>query len=388
MTKVIAYLTIIVLVVGVLGYGGFSIYQKFFGIPANSYSGQYSFEVKSGDTIRTVAKQLEEDKVAYESALLVAANQNPVENLQPGTYVLELNKTPAEEVLAQIKTEAERLTEEIAKNKKPSVKVTVREGLTIDNLADLLEKNGVLAAAEFREYVKNPTNFNKTSYPFLPEPLTCTYGTLKDCAKYYVEGYLYPDTYDFFTPSTPKEVTDKMLTNFNQRVWNKLQSQIGDKNFHQVVIMASVIEKETGRTRAGVSDANRDEVNGERKLVAGVFYNRLEINQKWESDPTIGYPSGKPVCQSTLKREDQPGCLLLDSPEADNPYNSYRNVGYPIGPITSPQDDNIIAALTPTDSNYLFFVADGTGKKYFAENFSGHQQNITKVQEINRGLGI
>ena len=144
--------------------------------------------------------------------------------------------------------------------------------------------------------------------------------------------------------------------------------------------MGSVIEKETGRPITGVNNSNLEEVNTERKNVASVFYNRLSNNETWSSDPTVVYGSGKRVCQSTLTVE---GCVFLNGVESKNKYNTYDNVGYPIGPITSPQWYNIQAALEPTKTDYLFFVSDGIGRKYFAQNNSGHEANIAKVQKIN-----
>jgi UPF0755 protein len=146
--------------------------------------------------------------------------------------------------------------------------------------------------------------------------------------------------------------------------------------------MASVIEKETGRPIGGVNSSNIDEVNTEKKIMAGVFYNRLENNQKWQSDPTVTYGTGKSLCQRTLK--SQTDCLFLNSPEAENKYSTYNNVGYPIGPIATPTVGSIEAVLSPKDNDYIFFVSDASGKKYFATTNSEHEANIAKADVINQ----
>ena len=104
----------------------------------------------------------------------------------------------------------------------------------------------------------------------------------------------------------------------------------------------------------------------------------------WQSDVTAEYGTGKKLCQQTFT---VPDCMKLDSPLAKTKYNTYQNIGYPIGPITSPQFDNINAALNPESNSYLYFVADATGKKYFAKNQSEFYSLINKVDKINKDLG-
>ncbi len=385
MKKFLPFLIVFVIIFSILGFYGFQAYNRYFGVPNDTPTGPYSFEVKSGDNFRTVAKKLSEDRVGYESALLLASSQTTVLDLMPGVYQLELDKTPPSQIIDQINQESQRLTDQIAANNKPSVSITFREGITLDQVAQLLEDNKVLSADQYKEFAKDPNNFSRSTYPFLPEPLTCTYGDLSNCAKYYVEGYLYPDTYSFFLPSTPEQVTQVFLNNFNTKVWSKVKDQATPQEFDKAMIMAAVIEKETGRPIGGVNNTNREEVNNERAIMAGVFYNRLESNIKWQSDVTAEYGFGRKLCQSTLVVEN---CIFLDSPEAKTLYNTYAIAGYPIGPVTSPQFDNINAALNPTANDNIFFVSDASGKKYFTKTLREHEQAIADVNKINRELGF
>lgn len=381
-----AVLAIILLVVIFVGWLGFSGYQLWYSWPNNSPTGDYVIKVSKGQQLGDVAEKLETDKViASKDLILFQARINPIRNLLTGDYKLKL-PTTSQDILNQIDDQTKFKLDELAKIPKlPTVKVTIREGLNIDQMAAILEEKGVVKASEFQAFAKNYKNFNKEDFPFLPEPLKCEYGNLKNCAKYYPEGYLYPDTYDFFQPSTAAQVYDKLLNNFDTKVWSKLESQAKGKDFSKIVIMASVMEKESGRNKGIKDDAMLAELNKERKIIAGVFYNRIEQGMKWQSDVTAEYGYGKKVCQQTFKLE---GCIFLDDELANTKYNTYLISGYPIGPVTNPQYFNIEAALNPDQNDFIYFVADVTGKKYFGKTEADQQKIINQVNKINRDLGL
>jgi|GEM_PF-1101838 len=388
MSKIKIFLSILISsIIVLIGFFTYSIYQQWVGYPPNSPTGEYKLYVDSGDTPQTVASKLQADNVIHDSRLfLLRAKFNPIETLQVGEYTLTL---PADvgSIIKQLNVQSEIIRQQnLQAANRPSVKVTLREGLTLDDYAQILSDAKVIADKQkFLDFAKQPTNFDRQKYPFLPKPLDCAYGNIQNCAKYYPEGYLYPDTYQFFLDSTITEVYDKMLTNFKIKVWSKVADQVVKANldFEKIVILASVLEKETGRTR-GITKANLDEVNQERKLMAQVFYNRLAKNMKWQSDVTIEYGTGRRVCQQTFKVDN---CFLLDDPVAQHKYNTYLQSGYPIGSISNPQFFNIEAAINPTPNEYLFFVSDVTGKKYFAKTEEEHFALIRKVNQINRELG-
>jgi UPF0755 protein len=386
MTKFSIITIILVIILGVLGFTGFNFYNQFYGVPKDAPKGDYSFEVKQGQTLSDLADKLVTDKVINnKGGFLLMARLNPIDSLQGGTYTISLDNSTPEQILELINVETANIATEKAKNKKPTVKITIREGLTMDQIFALLDEKSVTKATEMAEYAKDPTNFDRALYPFLPQPLTCTYGDPKTCAKYYPEGYLYPNTYEFFVPSTPKEVYTKLLNSFNDSVWSKVKNNLNGKDFTKAVIMASVLEKETGRPKFGVSDKNRDEVNIERQNMSQVFYNRLEKGMKWQSDVTAEYGYGRKLCQQTLKIDN---CLFLDSPDAQTKYSTYLNIGYPIAPVTSPQYDNVFAVLNPIPNSFIYFVSDATGKKYFSTTEREFNQSIQNVKKINRDLGV
>jgi UPF0755 protein len=386
MSKSIVYFIIFVIILGIFGYFSFNIYKQIYLPPNQMPSGEYSFELKTGQNITDIAKKFDQDGlINSQFGFVMAEKLKPIANLQTGSYNIELENDSPQELLQKIDDESFRIQEAVANiGNRPTATITFREGETLDQIIVKLSENKVVNKDQLITFAKNPDNFNRERYPFLPEPLTCEYGNMQNCAKYYPEGYLYPDTYEFFLESTPNEVFDKLLSNFNNRVWSKLENKPNPQTFYKAMIMASVIEKETGRTR-GVNQESLAEVNKERKIMAGVFQNRIAQNMKWQSDPTASYGHGKPICQQTFKIE---GCIFLNDPSAQTLYNTYKIEGYPIGPVTSPQYDNIIAALEPDSNNYLFFVSDVVGKKYFSRTNSEHEQQIQRVQQINRDLGL
>jgi UPF0755 protein len=361
-----------------LGYTG---YDSLYGVSTTSPKGEYSLMVDSGQNIDNISQQLAGDKVIKNSySLPILAKINELKPLQVGSYSLDLPAKPTE-ILNQLNNESDRISKENKEaNKKPSVSVTIKEGWSLDRTIKELVTKNIASEEELVSYAQNTEIFATGSYEFLPKPLTCQYGEIENCAKYYLEGYLYPDTYSFFVPSTPEEVFEKMLDNFNTKVWQKVKTN--PKDFNNQIILASVIERESGRTK-GITAKTAPEVTIERANIASSLYNRLEQDIPWQSNVTVNYGTGLNLCEQTIDLEN---CRYLDDPLFKTSYNTYQNSGYPIAPITSPSIDSITAALNPNQTDFLYFVADNTGKTYFANTGQGHEENIVKVQEINAEL--
>jgi UPF0755 protein len=382
-------LIFLVILTLIIIFGIWGIMNAFSGTPYNSpKNDNYPLEIKKGDNLTAVgAKLAKENALSQPLSLTALAQTKDRWILQPGSYKLKLPANP-EQIMAQLKTQSEKITKDIEiENAKPkntqSVKITFKEGDTVDDIIAKLVKNNLSNEESLKTFAQNPTNFDQKDYPFLPKPLDCQYGDVKNCAKYYIEGYLYPDTYEFFGNSTNKDIFEKMLDNFSSKVWSKINlNLLAGKDFSKIVNMASVIERETGRPIDGVNSLNIEDLKQEKSTMAGAFFNRLEKGMKWQSDPTVLYGTGKSLCQQTLV--SQQGCLYLDSPEADNKYNTYQQSGYPIGPTTNPTLTSIQAVISPQKNDYLLFVSDASGKKYFAKTNEEHLSNIEKANEINK----
>jgi UPF0755 protein len=347
--------------------------------------GNYFLEIKAGDNLGVAGDQLAKDGVINSSwSLPIKAQFKDKWTLYPGKYQLSLPASP-DQILDQMQSQAKTIEDQNQSKNKGTTRITFREGDTVDDIIQRVVKSRIATESEMTKLAQDPKAFGQSEFAFLPPSLNCQYGNTQNCAKYYLEGYLYPDTYEFASPITAKEIYTKLLKNFDKKVWQKISNKPTPIEFAKVVNMAAVIERETGRPIAGVNDSNRDEFIQEKRLMAGTFFNRLQENMKWQSDPTVTYGTGKSLCQQTLK--SQIDCLYLNSPEVKTKYNTYQNVGYPIAPTTSPTLDSIQAVLEPTKNDYLFFVSDASGKKYFAQSNIQHEANIAKVEQINKQYG-
>jgi UPF0755 protein len=377
----------ILIVIILLAVAGVSIfaYSTWNDYPKSFSKKQYTIKSNEYSTLSSFANEFQKDGIiSSKDVFLLKAKLQKTDPLQLGEYTITVPAS-VEDILIQIDNVSQTKVEEVKKLASlPTSKVTLKEGLTLDDMFDILQEKEVANKTDLVKFASDPMNSKKFKFDFLPNELSCNYGSLNNCAKYYFEGYLYPDTYTFFKNSKPEDVFSKMLANFDTKVWQKLKNKPDKDIFYKTMTLASVLEKESGRTK-GVTEGNRDELQSERKNIAGALINRTQKGGKWESDVTATYGHGFDICQQTFKVKN---CIYLDDPLAQTKYNTYLVKGYPIGPISNPDFDNISAALTPESNNYIFFVADVTGKVYFATDDQGHVRNIEKVKQINRDLGL
>ena len=183
------------------------------------------------------------------------------------------------------------------------------------------------------------------------------------------EGTVLPNTYDWQAGESRalvlKRMTDAMAKEL-ARLWPARKGNCPVYSEKDAVILASIVEKETGKP-------------SERRTVAGVYCNRLRIGMKLDADPTVIYPitKGRPLGRR-IKRSEL---------NAITGYNTYREPGLPKGPIANPGRDSIAAVLDPAATEALYFVADGTGGHVFADTLSEHQANVAKWYAIRRARG-
>jgi UPF0755 protein len=183
------------------------------------------------------------------------------------------------------------------------------------------------------------------------------------------EGSVLPDSYSFERGDTRASLARRMQEAMDKtlaRLWPKRSGECPVETPEQAVILASIVEKETGKP-------------SERPLIAGVYCNRLKIGMKLDADPTVIYPvtKGKPLGRRIRKSELS----------ADNGYNTYRRAGLPAGPIANPGKESIAAVLHPARTKALYFVADGTGGHVFADTLAQHNANVAKWYAIRRQRG-
>lgn len=230
-----------------------------------------------------------------------------------------------------------------------TVWVTFTEGMTVDQMADLLEENGVCDADDFREEVMSGADYG---YDFEQEMSTSS------DIYYPLEGYLFPDTYEFYTNETPANVITRMLQNFQNKI-DTVQDQMTEMGLtqHQTITLASIIQ----------SEASGDPAN--MALVSSVYWNRLNDPENFpmlQSDPTRNYAN------STILMTGQSSTYQRMAAA----YDTYQCTGLPAGPICNPGMDAILAALSPETTAYYYFISDSDGNFYFAETLEQHEANI------------
>ena len=375
----ISIIFFISLLLGVI-IGGFSFYNAHYTIPASSPKGAINLKIESGDGAFIIGKKLTDLKVISSPEAFTWFHQfKPIDNLQVGEFKIQTPANP-EQILRQLtKLNEQKIIDNQEASKKPSISITFQEGITADQVIAKLVKNNLSSIDDLSLYIQNPDNFDKAKYPFLNQPIDCNYGDQTNCAKYYLEGYLYPDTYSFFKDATPKQIFEKFLNNFQTKVWSKTPTN-KQTNFFQNLVIASIVEKETGRPISGVNDSNIADITTERENVASVIRNRVASNIKITSNPTVVYWSGGQTCEQTLTINN---CIYLNDPQTNHLYNTYENLGYPIGPIASPTFEVLNAVLKNKDTDYLYFVAEKGGKTYFGVTDIDHNNNIELVKSKN-----
>ncbi|MDR2442938.1 MAG: endolytic transglycosylase MltG [Deltaproteobacteria bacterium] len=222
---------------------------------------------------------------------------------------------------------------------------TVPEGKTIYDIALSVEASGLGRASDFLALCRDPV--------FI--------GSLGIQAQS-LEGYLYPETYNF-PRGTPLRSIIKAMTDQFWRVWSRYEAKATSRNMsvNQVLTLASIVEKETGAA-------------SERPIIATVFFNRLAKKMRLQTDPTVIYGL-MPNFNGNLTRADL---------EARHPYNTYVIDGLPPGPIANPGEEAIKAVLNPAPGRYLYFVSKNDGTHHFSETLAEHNRMVNKYQ---RGRG-
>ena len=248
--------------------------------------------------------------------------------------------------------------------------LTIPEGYTIDQIAQAVGQlqgdfKEPLTADAFLAKVQDETFISQevAKYPSLLESLP----TKESGARYRLEGYLFPATYSIKESTTVESLIDEMLAATDKNL-SPYYSTIKSKNLtvNELLTIASLVEKEGAKTE-------------DRKLIAGVFYNRLNRDMPLQSNIAILYAQGK-LGQNISLAED----VAIDT-NIDSPYNVYKNVGLMPGPVDSPSLDAIESSINQTKSDNLYFVADVTdGKVYYANNQEDHDRNV--AEHVNSKL--
>ena len=284
-----------------------------------------SFEVSQGATVGSIAADLKKRGWIESSDTFKVMVMGFGGRVQAGLYDLPRGAS------------VWRIARMFARGEIASTTIVIPEGLTVRQIVVVLNENKFLKGEALKVEIK--------------------------------EGELFPDTYTVpkgaQRAAVIKLMRDKMLE--IQRGWEASGRPAPKplKNWNEVVTLASIVQKETPK-------------DSEKSTVAGVYLNRLRIGMRLQADPTVVYTI-------TNRLGDMQGAPLLTGHlQIDCPYNTYKNRGLPPAPIANVGRAAITAVLNPADTEYLFFVADGTGGHNFSVDYEGHKENREKWREIKK----
>lgn len=325
--KLGSYLFSVVLfpLVGIASY-----FFAWVNLPLVSNAPESILFVQNGWGLNRIAVELESKHIIKQSFLfkVLALYESKLESktvvIQSGEYVLSASMSP------------KQILQKILKGEVLLHKITLPEGMTSIQFSEMLNNNELLS------------------------------GDLVDTAE---EGSLLPETYTFTRGYDRKKlwsIAQKDMADLLDRAWDSRADRIL-KSKQEVIILASIVEKETS-------------IDRERPLVAAVFLNRLKLGMPLQADPTVvyGITRGRGALGRSLTRKD----LLTDTP-----FNTYTRNGLPESPIANPGKASIMAVMNPAPVDYLYFVADGSGGHVFASNLAEHNKNHAKWRQIRETCG-
>ena len=336
MAKKIIFFIVIILVILITSF--FYLWNQAATSTGNIDSAK-SFEIKKGDDALAIAKNLEKEGIIKDDLYFnfYVWKKDLHGKIIAGEYLFAAGITIPD--VAHMITKGEAVS-----NQK---RITFPEGWEIKDMKVRMEKEG-LNLEGFDELAKDPKYFQeKYGYDFL-----------KDIpAGYDLEGFLFPDTYFFFADASAEAIIKKMLDNFDSKLSVELRDEIESqgKLVYEIVTLAGILEGEVkGRE--------------DKKMVSGLFWNRIKSGQALQSCATLAYILG----------ENKRQYSYADT-QAPSPYNTYLHPGLPPGPISNPGLESIEAAVYPTNNDYNYFLNNPeTGKTVFSKTLEEHNANKIK----------
>lgn len=317
--------------------------------PVGDDSTQQAFVVEDGSTVNNVIEQLYDQKlIRNETMAKVYARLNKVNNLYAGNYLLNESMS-TKDIFDTLTDESKAIIEQ--------VEVTLVPGKWCKDYAQAIADATNLSAQDILDSWNNIDYLYQLidKYEFLTTEAFSS-------EHVYLEGYIMPNTYYFYSNTTVEQVTEKLLDQTNaiyQQYKGQLETLMAAKDLtiHQVFTLASVV----------MFEANTEE---NMKLVAGVFYNRLKAGMKLQSSVTVCY---------ALYDDYHVWQDCETHPDIDSKYNTYKYEGLPVGPVCNFTTTALEAVITPTDSDYFYFMASTvSGKMYYAKTYAEHEKNVKK----------
>jgi UPF0755 protein len=315
-----------------------SVLSWFLFVPSSKTTSTKVIFIKKGTPLKKVSEVLEQEGIIKNRHFFVFLTTilGKKARIKAGEYEFHTQMLPLEVLSA------------LAKGKVKRHLVTIPEGFTLSQIAQLLENLNLVEKKGFLQKASSPAFINALG--------------LSQLAGATLEGYLFPDTYHLVGQTDPEEVIQMMVHRFRKVFgpdFARGASELGISE-RDVVILASIIEKETS-------------LSEEKPLISAVFHNRLKKKIPLQSDPTVIY--GIKHFNGNLTKED------LTRP---TPYNTYLLAGLPPTPICNPGRDSLLAAVRPAPVSYLYFVSKNDGSHYFSSDIEDHNRAVWKYQKFSK----
>ncbi len=309
------------------------------------------FRIEKGEGSREIALNLQKEGLVVWGPLfrLYVLLSGQAGELQAGTYSLSKSMNMPQMVSKFASGEVLKET------------ITIIEGWNLRDIGFYFENKGMFQAEEIWETAGFPA-VDYAAATDLPEPVDFShdYDFLKSKPdRVGLEGFLFPDTYEINRDATVRQVIKKMLDNFDRKLTPELREEITrrGKTILDIVTMASLLEKEV-RTKE------------DKEIVSGIFWKRIKLGMPLEGCATIAY----------IKGVDQWRYTFEDT-RTESPFNTYINYGLPLGPVSNPGMESILAAIYPKSSEYLFFLSTPDGKTVYSKTLEEHNTNKAKYLE-------
>ena len=334
MKKFFIFLLILLLILGGVGFWGYQKLTDFVHTPVNATQDQL-LTIERGTTGSKLAALLEQEKILEHADLLpwLLKLQPQLNKVKAGTYSLTGVKT------------LQDLLDMINSGKEAQFSVKFIEGKTFKEWRKNLEN-----APHLKQTLQGKTDKEIMALLDIPAVVKAVYEWNN------MEGWLYPDTYNYTPNSTDLELLKRSATRLQKaldKAWTERDENLPLADPYQMLILASIVEKETG-------------IAAERPQVASVFINRLKANMKLQTDPTVIYGMG----------ESYTGNIRKKDLETITPYNTYMIEGLPPTPIAMVSESALQAVAHPAKTDFYYFVADGSGGHKFTRNLNEHNKAV------------
>lgn len=339
---VLSIVGILIILLIVLAFSGYRFYTNALEPLDPESTEEISVEIPTGSSRTDIARILEDEGVISSAFVFnYHLRFSGEEGFQAGHYLFSPSMS-TDEIVASLQGGGTPIPDN------PHGTVTIPEGYMLEQIAMIVESQTEYSADEFMELVEDEEYLNERleDYPqLLSEALEQRGET-----RYTLEGYLYPATYEFYDEDSLESIINQMLRRMNQAV-EPFFEDIEESEFtvHEILTLASFIEREGFRSE-------------DRDLFSGVFHNRLEEGMRLQTDVSVTYALGQ--------HQER---ITYDDLEVDSPYNTYMYEGLGPGPVNSPDEDSIRAAIFPAETEYMYFLADlNTREVYFSETYEQH----------------